>query len=831
MMRIRKGLRDTELQRESRERDACAVVAVIEKDGLPRRSSIGRALAALQRMEHRSGFVRGEGDGCGLLLDLPRRFWHQRLAQYLPAQEARLAYSPRFAVGHLFAPRDAAGGAWEEAVRSLFRAAGFRVLWQGRGDVLSEALGPLGRAAEPLFWQVTVVDEKEVPPRGNPSQQRWQREARLFELRLRLEQQPGVHVASLSTWTVVYKALGSAATLPAYYGDLAAPSLASAACIGHNRYSTNTTPSFGRVQPFTLLGHNGEINTDRRLRQETEMLGIPVNPQGSDSQDLNRALEGLIYRLGLTPLEAMEAMFPPILDEIRQYPADWQDAYAYLRSAWGPFAQGPAAVVFRCGHTCVFSVDALGLRPLWQLETGQEYVFSSEQGVVPLAEMVAEPRPLGPGEKVAVQLPERPGEADSDSAAPSAPDGDARLLAYEDLQEEVVRRVRRRWPVQGYREDLSGPAPGREWEERVEPVPGPKAEFPPTWQLYAFGWQREDQQFVQHMAQTGAEPIRSMGCDLPLAALAPEGANLADYFKESVAVVTNPAIDREREMEHFSTWVQLGPRPSLSGTGPHGGQEARARLSLPAPVLAALPGGREVLPERAAGVAPPSPGLPPLPARWRALRPAWLSLTRPASEPLQVAVARLQQEAVALARAGSEVLVLADHRAWQCPDSGERLLGIDPHLALAAVDQALRQAPGHTGNDAADDAGDGAADHAADNAGDDAGGDAAGDAKGGRGNLRAVPAGAAAMFVTGLFNMLANIPVMTFLQENVPPERQGRVFAVLMAGAGAAQPLSMAAGGWLGDTLGVRTVFVLSGLLLMPLVAAMVAIRPLREAR
>lgn len=95
----------------------------------------------------------------------------------------------------------------------------------------------------------------------------------------------------------------------------------------------------------------------------------------------------------------------------------------------------------------------------------------------------------------------------------------------------------------------------------------------------------------------------------------------------------------------------------------------------------------------------------------------------------------------------------------------------------------------------------------------------------------AVPAGAAAMFATGLFNMLVNIPIMTFLQESVPPERQGRVFAVLMAGAGAAQPLSMAAGGWLGDTLGVRTVFVLSGILLMPVVAAMVAVRPLREAR
>ena len=154
-----------------------------------------------------------------------------------------------------------------------------------------------------------------------------------------------------------------------YYPDLADERFETVGCFGHNRYSTNTWPSFQRVQPFSVLGHNGEINTIEQLRQEARMLGVDIPAGGSDSQDLNRTIDHLIRVEGLSLAEAMELVVPPVVNEIRSLPAELHRFYMYLRQAMGPFAQGPVALIARHGDECVFSADALGLRPLWQLET------------------------------------------------------------------------------------------------------------------------------------------------------------------------------------------------------------------------------------------------------------------------------------------------------------------------------------------------------------------------------------------------------------------------------------------------------------------------------
>ena len=127
------------------------------------------------------------------------------------------------------------------------------------------------------------------------------------------------------------------------------------------------------------------------------MLGAPIRDDSSDSQDLNRLIETLIHRRGLSLPEAMELAVPPIVNEIRQFPEDLRGFYMYLRQAMGPFAQGPIALIARHGDEHVFSVDALGLRPLWQIEAHDTYVFSSEPGVVAVADMTGEPKPLSPG--------------------------------------------------------------------------------------------------------------------------------------------------------------------------------------------------------------------------------------------------------------------------------------------------------------------------------------------------------------------------------------------------------------------------------------------------
>src|SRR4029079_10199507 len=170
------------------------------------------------------------------------------------------------------------------------------------------------------------------------------------------------------------------------------------------RYSTNTWPSFNRVQPFSVLGHNGEVNTIARLRSEARMLGVPIRDDSSHAQALNRLIATLVNRRGLSLAEAMELAVPPIVNEIRQFPPELRGFYMYLRQALGPFAQGPIALIARHGDELVFSVDALGLRPLWQIEAHDTYVFSSEPGVVSVGDMTGEPKPLAPGETVSVRI-------------------------------------------------------------------------------------------------------------------------------------------------------------------------------------------------------------------------------------------------------------------------------------------------------------------------------------------------------------------------------------------------------------------------------------------
>ena len=134
------------------------------------------------------------------------------------------------------------------------------------------------------------------------------------------------------------------------------------------------------------------------------MLNVPIGEGNSDSQDLNRTIETLVRRHGLTLAEAMEMVVPPIVAEIAALPEELHSFYMYLRQTMGPYAQGPVALIARHQDECVFSADAMGLRPLWQLETGRDFVFSSEPGVVSVDEMVSEPKPMAPGEKFLVLI-------------------------------------------------------------------------------------------------------------------------------------------------------------------------------------------------------------------------------------------------------------------------------------------------------------------------------------------------------------------------------------------------------------------------------------------
>jgi glutamate synthase (NADPH) large chain len=619
------------------EHDACGIVACLEKTKVPTRENIFHCIDALVTMNHRAGFINEEGDGVGIHLDIPRALWKKKL------QNSEVVDQTNFVVGHLFLKSKDDSSATINHVFHTLEKYQLDVVYQSFEESNPGALGPIALQENPLFLQfacLAIGDQKDLSKL-------------LFEMTIELEQNSNVHVASLSQDFVVYKVLGAGDILPKYYKDLADPLVASTMTLGHNRYSTNTLSSFFRVQPFSILGHNGEINTIQKLREEALKLNVPLVEGGSDSQDLSRTLDAFISRDGFSLFEAMDIMFPPIINEIKTYPKHLQDLYTYVREAWGHFAQGPAGIISRHKDEAVFSVDALGLRPLWMLQTTDSYLFSSEPGILPSSEYVADPKPLAPGEKVGFKW-----------------DGN-QLKVYDQsaLQQVVYERMKDRLNLENSHKRLHPPS----FEKVIMMTEPEKIQ---NGQYKAFGWEREHVQLVEQMAEKGAEPIRSLGHDSPLAALNPERKNLADFIKESVAVVTNPAIDRDRETEHFSTRVVIGKRPSLSVK-----EEVKSVIELTSPILI----------EGKLGYECSFPlGQPSFDQVFHFYQNqkllSVLSTTFNENEKIEDALIRLEEESVSAVQSGKTLIVLDDAA------SHHKQFWIDPHLVVSTIDQALRKA-------------------------------------------------------------------------------------------------------------------------------------------
>ena len=394
----------------------------------------------------------------------------------------------------------------------------------------------------------------------------------------------GIHVASLSRSSCVYKVLGDPSRLLPFAADLEHPLFATRVAIAHSRFSTNTLPAFERVQPFGRLAHNGEINTIRRLRLELPGLGAQPLRGASDTQDLD-LLVGVLLDRGLALDEVLAMLLPPVQP---RGPLD-----RYHRAVCGPLAQGPAALIGRSGELVVGAVDRLGLRPLWQLRTPGELWLSSEPGVLHIGELDDDPVPVAAGQRVLIDL-RRPGVSDH------PPD-------------------RAPWPAWRWRPGSRGR--------------GSRCASARRSTRRAHGFTRDDLAMLEAMADTGEEPIGSLGYDGPLAAL-DEAPTVSDHFKQEVAVVTNPAIDRDREREQFSLRIPAGRRPQPGAPA--------CMWQLDSPLL----GSHEGLP-------------------WTRI-----GLTRDVAADAERAVA-----------GGAELVLLDDRLAAE----------VDPHLALAMAMRRLRE--------------------------------------------------------------------------------------------------------------------------------------------
>ncbi|HEY8756945.1 MAG TPA: glutamate synthase-related protein [Candidatus Limnocylindria bacterium] len=654
------------------ERDACALVAIAQKDGRPTREVLAETIRGLECLAHRSGSIDGEGDGSGILCDIPRELWADALAG------ARLDPSQildrRFAVAHVFVP---AGDdeIVEAEVRRIFARHRIRILLERHGTTRSAALGKRAKAGEPRFWQLALQVLGPARRAGR----------RLYRVGIEVERETLATIVSLSRSTVVYKLRGHPQQLAGYFTDLADPRFRTSMAFGHNRYATNTTTSFERVQPFAAFAHNGEINSISRLRDEVASLGVALSRDGSDSQDVDATLRGLVLGRGLDPIEALQLLFPPIVSEVRRMDPQAQDAYTRARAAFGPYAQGPAAFLARMGDLCLVGVDAMGLRPLWHVETDEAHVFASERGFIPLERYSTDPRPLAPGEHAGLERTARGWRYLDDRILR------ARFVALRAKRGCAPADDRRRLETGGptVAPEAVAKRLGRRVELSVMPDEVEDLAIRREQQLAAFGYEPEDVKQAAFMEETGNELIGSLGYDGPLAALATKRANLADYLQETVAVVTNPAIDREREIEHFSTRVVIGPRPPIDGGG-----RARSWIELRVPLLLGghAPESAIALDDlrplaRAAGTWLVDDLVAELAAQGRRAAVV-LEADRDWAEDPRDALSRLAAAATRAVRTGTRVVLVRDRavraegRAW-----------IDPLLVIAAADRALRAIP------------------------------------------------------------------------------------------------------------------------------------------
>jgi glutamate synthase (ferredoxin) len=498
------------------ERDACGIGFVADSRGRASREIVDCLLEGLHNVRHRGATAadRRTGDGAGVLLPLP----------------------PGGAGVAMVFLRDEAA---REAIEAACRAEGLQPLEWREVPVEPDALGEAARGTMPRIEQLLIRRSVSLEV-----------EERAFRARRRAERAPGAYIASLSFRTVTYKALCAAEQLAHFYPDLRDPRLAVPFGIFHQRFSTNTTPSWERAQPFRLLCHNGEINAIQgnvnwmRAREgnfgsdDDELLHPVIDESGSDSAMLDNALE-LLVRHGRDVRHALTMLVPEAWEGNAELGTPLRDYYRYHSLLVEPW-DGPAGLVFTDGHVVGAALDRNGLRPLRYAACADGLVVCcSEAGAVDLSGhgRVRRGR-LGPGEMVAVD-PRRGLEENA----------------------ELKRRLAKhrpygRWLAEGLRGGTNGTP--------VEPT-----EDDLTARQAAFGYTREDLNVIlRPVAGRGHEPTSSMGDDTALPPLAGRARPLYSYFRQRFAQVTNPPIDHLRERQTFSLRTILGGRAPLLHEGP-----------------------------------------------------------------------------------------------------------------------------------------------------------------------------------------------------------------------------------------------------------------------
>jgi len=537
------------------EHDACGIGFVASINGVRSHKIVEQGVEVLVRLTHRGacGCDADTGDGAGLLLQIPHKFF----AREAKALGFALPAEGEYGVGMLFLSKER-----DERIRArqmideIVADEGLATLGWRETPVTSEAIGWLARESEPAIEQVFVGLTESTKDLREDALER-----KLFVVRKRIENEARdqglsrCYPATLSARLICYKGLLLAPQIPNYYPDLHDEDFVSAIALVHQRFSTNTFPTWERAQPFRFLAHNGEINTVRgnvnwmRSREATlqsDLFGDDINKivpiideSGSDSTMIDNALE-VVIQGGRSAAHALMMLIPEAWSSNRHM-ADYKQAfYEYHATMMEPW-DGPASIVFTDGRYIGGNLDRNGLRPSRYWVTHDDMVvLASETGVLPEIEPanVRYKGRLQPGRMFLVDTKE------------------GRIIADEEIKKTISERQ-----------------PYREWLDRelirLGDLPQPK-DIPGTdWDTLlarqrAFGYTLEHERILLGpMAEKGAEPIGSMGIDIPLACLSDHDQLLFNYFKQVFAQVTNPAIDPIREELVMSTYSYVGPQGNL----------------------------------------------------------------------------------------------------------------------------------------------------------------------------------------------------------------------------------------------------------------------------
>jgi len=566
---------DKGLYNPTREHDACGVGFVAHMKGVKSHKIVADGLQVLENLTHR-GAVGADplmGDGAGMLVQIPHAFY----AEEMTKAGITLPDASSYGVAFLFLPQDdALRATCEEIIGRAVKAENHEIIgWRDVPvDNSSLSKAPDIAATEPVSRQVFIKR-----PDGE-DQNAFER--RLLVLRkvisntIRAETDAvdkGFYIVSLSSRTTVYKGMFLAYQLGAYYKDLTDERFQSALALVHQRFSTNTFPSWDLSHPYRMVAHNGEINTlrgnvnwmaARQASVSSPLFGQdisklwPISYEGqSDTACFDNALEFLVQG-GYSLAHAAMMLIPeawagnPLMDENRRA---FYEYHAALMEPW----DGPAAVAFTDGVQIGATLDRNGLRPARYIVTDDDMVImSSEVGVLPVEEeKIVQKWRLQPGKMLLIDMEE------------------GRIVSDDEIKRQ-----------------LSTANPYKDWLHRtqivLEDMPAVRGRAPVAGESLldrqqAFGYSQEDiKLLMQPMATVGQEAIGSMGTDTPLSALSDKSKLLYTYFKQNFAQVTNPPIDPIREELVMSLVSFIGPRPNLFDLE---GLSSSKRLEVRQPIL------------------------------------------------------------------------------------------------------------------------------------------------------------------------------------------------------------------------------------------------------